>query len=74
MTQNKPLRLFQITDTANGNHNEAVNNLYFAEKPQAKQTRQALNAAAKTELRYIVSPGPDHHKFARSFTKCAHPK
>ncbi len=50
------LRLYQITDTA-------VPGAYFSDKGQAK--RQELNGdeGDGRKLRYIVSPGPDHHNY-----------
>lgn len=40
----------------------------YEQKGQAKQARKALNAThdGKEELKYIVSPGPDHPKHAQA--------
>jgi hypothetical protein len=59
-------RLFQITDRTT---RTVVPGLYFADKPTAKQKRRELNDGDESKqspnsLRYIVSPGPDHHHYA----------
>lgn len=52
-------RLFQITDTTTGKrHGEQ----YYGDKMVAKRARKQLNEEHGTELRFIVSPGPDHYK------------
>jgi hypothetical protein len=59
-------RLYQIIDTKT---KKPVDDLYFNDKMAAKAARRELNGgdeASMTTLRYIVSPGPDHHKYARS--------
>lgn len=53
------LKLFQITDTKT---KKAVPGSFFANKRQAKALREKLNAG-EDGLRYVVSPGPDHHKY-----------
>lgn len=55
------LRLYQITDTTT---KKPVNGLYFDSKPKAKEKRRELNGDPEQEpLRYVVSPGPDHHNY-----------
>lgn len=58
-------RLFQIVDTRTG---KSIEELFFHDKMLAKAHRRQLNDNIETGLlRYIVSPGPDHHKYnARS--------
>jgi hypothetical protein len=59
-------RLYQIIDTKT---RKPVDDLYFNDKMAAKAARRELNGgdeASMTTLRYIVSPGPDHYKYARS--------
>lgn len=58
-------RLFQITDTHTG---KAVDGLYFGDKSLAKRKRQELNGPTTEDsiagpIRYVVSPGPDHHNY-----------
>lgn len=53
------LRLFALRDTQT---NKPVPDTFFASKPEAKRARDDLN---KGTLRYIVTPGPDHHKAKR---------
>lgn len=55
------MRLFQITDTATKTRVEDSG--YFDSKPKAKIERARLNKEHETELRFVVSPGPDHHKY-----------
>ena len=59
------LRLYQITDTAATGKDRAVPGAYFNDKGQAKAKRQKLNGNVGDgrNLRYIVSPGPDHHNY-----------
>lgn len=59
------LRLYQITDTAATGKDRAVPGAYFSEKAKAKAKRQELNGNEGNgrNLRYIVSPGPDHHNY-----------
>ena len=59
------LRLYQITDTAATGKNRVVPGAYFSDKGQAKAKRQKLNGneGDGRNLRYIVSPGPDHHNY-----------
>lgn len=59
------LRLYQITDTTS---KKPIEGLYFSDKKLAKAKRRELNGADETTtpsqfLRYVVSPGPDHHNF-----------
>lgn len=59
------LRLYQITDTKTG---KPVPATYFGDKKLAKRTRAELNKensedCAGTNLRFVVSPGPDHRKY-----------
>ena len=56
------LRLYQITDTTS---KKPVEGLYFPDKMLAKAKRRELNGADETTtpLRYVVSPGPDHHNY-----------
>lgn len=58
-------QLYQITDTQSSAKDKAVPGLFFSEKKQAKERRQALNEDESNphKLRYIVSPGPDHHRY-----------
>ena len=50
------LRLYQITDTPGA---------YFSDKKLAKAKRQELNGDESDgrNLRYVVSPGPDHRNY-----------
>ena len=59
------LRLYQITDTAATGKDRAVPGAYFSNKKLAKAKRQELNVNEHDgrNLRYIVSPGPDHHNY-----------
>ena len=59
------LRLYQITDTAASGKDRAVPGAYFSDKGQAKAKRRELNGDEGNgrNLRYIVSPGPDHHNY-----------
>ena len=50
------LRLFAIRDTQS---NKLIPDTYYASKPEAKCARDKLN---KGTARYVVTPGPDHHK------------
>jgi len=58
------LRLFQITDIASKSKS-AVSNTYYSSKKTAKLERQRLNDLSGQQLRYVVSPGPDHHKYKK---------
>lgn len=55
------MRLFQITDTITKTRVEDSG--YFDSKPKAKIERARLNKEHEAELRFVVSPGPDHHKY-----------
>ena len=59
------LRLYQITDIAATGKNRAVPGAYFSDKKLAKAKRQELNGDESDgrNLRYVVSPGPDHHNY-----------
>lgn len=57
------LRLFQITDTSDRSRTPATEPPYFSDKKVAKEARKRLNENAKSETRFIVSPGPDHHNY-----------
>ena len=59
------LRLYQITDTAAQGKDRAVPGAYFSDKKLAKAKRRELNGDEGNgcNLRYIVSPGPDHHNY-----------
>ena len=61
----KSLRLYQITDTAAKGKDRAVPGLFFSDKAKAKAKRQELNGDERDahNLRYVVSPGPDHHHY-----------
>lgn len=50
------LRLFALRDTQT---NKPVPDTFFASKPEAKRARDELNNGVQ---RYVVTPGPDHHK------------
>ena len=60
------LRLYQITDTTS---KKPVEGLYFSDKKLAKAKRRELNGEgveptpSHQHLRYVVSPGPDHHNY-----------
>ena len=60
------LRLYQITDTMS---KKPIEGLYFPDKRLAKIKRRELNGADEEgttpsqSLRYVVSPGPDHHNY-----------
>lgn len=61
------LRLYQITDTTT---KKPLEGLYFREKSLAKNKRKELNgaeaeSALDPKLRYVVSPGPDHHHYRK---------
>ena len=58
-------RLYQITDTTS---KKPIEGLYFPDKQLAKAKRRELNGAneamaSSQSLRYVVSPGPDHHNY-----------
>ena len=53
------LHLFALRDTQT---KKPVPGTSFASKPEAKRARDDLN---KGTLRYVVTPGPDHHKAKR---------
>ena len=59
------LRLYQITDTAAKGKDRAVPETYFSDKKLAKAKRKELNGDGGDgrNLRYIVSPGPDHRNY-----------
>ena len=59
------LRLYQITDTAAQGKDRVVPGAYFSDKKLAKAKRQELNGDESDgrNLRYVVSPGPDHHNY-----------
>ena len=59
------LRLYQITDTAAKGKDRAIPGAYFSEKAKAKAKRQELNGSEDNgrNLRFIVSPGPDHRNY-----------
>ena len=59
------LRLYQITDTAAQGKDRAVPGAYFSDKKLAKAKRQELNGHERDahNLRYVVSPGPDHRNY-----------
>ena len=61
----KSLRLYQITDTAASGKDRAVPGVYFSDKKLAKAKRQELNGDERDahNLRYVVSPGPDHRNY-----------
>lgn len=54
-------QLFQITDTHTKKQHGTE---FFDDKMKAKRARTALNEEYKTEVRFVVSPGPDHHKWS----------
>ena len=56
------LRLYQLTDTAASGKDRTVPGAYFSDKKLAKAKRKELNGdeGDSRNLRYIVSPGPDH--------------
>lgn len=56
-------RLYQITDT-HARNNKPVEGLHFDDKKAAKTKRRELNGDPEEHpLRYVVSPGPDHHNY-----------
>ena len=59
------LRLYQITDTAATGKDRVVPGAYFSDKKLAKAKRQELNGDERDahNLRYVVSPGPDHRNY-----------
>jgi hypothetical protein len=61
----KTLRLYQITDTHAKGKDRAVPGFFFSDKNRAKAKRQELNGDERDvhNLRYVVSPGPDHHNY-----------
>jgi hypothetical protein len=60
-----PLRLYQITDTAAQGKDRTVPGAYFSDKKLAKAKRRELNGDESDgrNLRYVVSPGPDHRNY-----------
>ena len=60
------MRLYQITDTE---LKKPIKDLYFSDKQLAKAKRRKLNGEgvgptpSHQRLRYVVSPGPDHHNY-----------
>jgi hypothetical protein len=60
-----PLRLYQITDTAAEGKDRTVPGAYFSDKKLAKAKRRELNGDESNgrNLRYVVSPGPDHRNY-----------
>lgn len=54
------LRLYQITDTYT---RRRANDQFFSDKKAAKLARRELNGEENGPLRYVVSPGPDHHNY-----------
>jgi hypothetical protein len=60
-----PLRLYQITDTAAEGKDRTVPGAYFSDKKLAKAKRRELNGDESDgrNLRYVVSPGPDHRNY-----------
>jgi hypothetical protein len=59
------LRLYQITDTAAQGKDRTVPGAYFSDKKLAKAKRRELNGDESDgrNLRYVVSPGPDHRNY-----------
>ena len=59
------LRLYQITDTAALDKDRTVPGAYFSDKQLAKAKRKELNGDERDahNLRYVVSPGPDHRNY-----------
>lgn len=55
------MKLFAIRDTSS---NKLVPGEDFKSKPEAKRRRDELNEEAGSKSRYVVTPGPDHRKFA----------
>lgn len=59
------VRLFQLYDTEG---KKAVDG-FFSSKVFAKEKRKQLNSFnenGKEVLRYVVVPGPDHHRYKES--------
>lgn len=56
------LKLFIVVDTMRPG---ATPTTFFSNKKDAKAERQRLNEDNNAELRFIVSPGPDHHNYKR---------
>ena len=59
------LRLYHTTATADSGKDRAVPGAYFSDKKLAKAKRQEMNGEEGDgrNLRYIVSPGPDHRNY-----------
>ena len=60
------LSLYQIIDTAASGKDRSVPGALFSDKNKAKAARRVLNKVEDgkpEQLRYVVSPGPDHHNF-----------
>lgn len=54
------LRLYQIIDSQT-RKNACPD--FFADKKLAKERRRSMNGPPPETLRYVVSPGPDHHNY-----------
>ncbi len=55
------LRLFALRDTQT---NKTLPDTFFSNKSEAKRMRDQLNSA-HSAASYVVTPGPDHHKYRR---------
>ena len=55
------LPLFALRDTRT---NKTLPNTFFSSKSEAKRTRDQLNST-NSAANYVVTPGPDHHKYRR---------
>jgi hypothetical protein len=55
----KKLRLFQVRDT----HTRKVLDQMFLEKRTAKEFRDEMNTLHQNATRFVVTFGPDHHKY-----------
>ena len=55
-------RLFQVVDTST---KKQFGTEFYPDKVSAKRVREKANTDHKAEARFIVSPGPDHHRFVK---------
>lgn len=61
------LKLYQITDTHASGKDRAVPGKFFSDKGAAKAARKELNGdESDGHIRYVVSPGPDHHNYQKT--------
>jgi hypothetical protein len=54
------MKLFGIRDT----HTNQLLKQFFPDKRSAKRERDKLNQESGHDTRYVVTPGPDHRRYA----------